>query len=139
MLDFEFSKSRLVEGVVRAACGNVEKDPSRETVERAVDRFLHTYVMRDATERSDDRLDCPLRALRLIVPAFATQYRFRTGPKPDLPLEIFTHALAVFWDWRGRSGNTLSVREIAFSEGSPGLVFRLDEDSVLAYLDQIAD
>ena len=33
----------------------------------------------------------------------------------------------------------MSFREIVHGEGSPGRVFRLDEDSVMAYLDGLAD
>lgn len=31
------------------------------------------------------------------------------------------------------------MRDLVYAEGSPGLVFKLDEDSVLAYLDSVAD
>lgn len=135
--DFEFSKTPLGDSVYEAACGNVPKDPTRGTIDRDIDCFLHTYVARDTDDRSEDSIDCPLRALRLIVPAFEGQYRYRMGRKGNLSPHIFAFALAVYWNWRDHGGHTLQVREIVYGEGSPGLVFKLDYDTVLDYLDQI--
>jgi hypothetical protein len=126
-----------VDGVYEAACGNVPKDPTRGTVERDIDCFLHTYVARNTDERSEDSLDCPLRALRMIVPAFEGQYRYRIGRKASLSPHIFAYALAIYWQWHGHGGHTLPLREIVYGEGSPGLVFKLDYDTVLDYLDPI--
>ena len=44
-----------------------------------------------------------------------------------------------FWSWKAPRAATISAREIAHAEGSPGVVFKLDEDSTLSYLDALAD
>ncbi len=52
---------------------------------------------------------------------------------------MFTYALLDSWDRWHPAQETLSFREIVHGEGSPGRVFRLDEDAVLAYLDGLEE
>jgi hypothetical protein len=42
-----------------------------------------------------------------------------------------------YWEFRQRGRDVLAVADIIYGAGSPGMVFKLDEDSILTYLDDI--
>ena len=132
--EYEFSRASLADSILAAATGYVAKTPSRETVMRDVECLLHTYAMPPVSSVGDE-LDCPLRNLGLIEHSYERLYRFRTGPKPHLPQGVFLYALCDYWRWRQADG-PVSLWELAYAEGSPGAVFKLDEDSLLEYLDR---
>lgn len=136
--DWEFSRDGLVDAVLGAA-HSLSKMPSRETVDRDVGCLLQTYVLDERSSLNEDFLDCPLWSLGLLRPSLRGQYRFLIEAKPSLPPAIFYCALATFWIWKHPDARTLSVWEACYSEGSPGLVFKLDETSVLNYLDGLSD
>lgn len=136
--EYEWTRDALTDAVMNAAGSRVTKLPSRETVERDVATFVQTYVPEERGQNSEDSLDCPLRSLGLIRHGFDRQFRFQIGPKPSLPPAIFAWALGQFWKWRYPRAQTVSARDITHAEGSPGVVFKLDEDSVLEYLDALA-
>lgn len=137
--EWEWSREKLVEDLVVAAAKN-GKAPSKETVERDANVFIQTYFEGErAGQNSEDGLDCPLRELGLIRPAFERHLKWNVGPKPSLPPAIFAWALGAFWNFKYPRAATVSAREIAHAEGSPGVVFKLDEDSTLFYLDALAD
>ena len=97
-------------------------------------------MKRGVTSTLEDTLDCPLTYLGLIqTDDKGERFRFNGRPKSSLPLAIFAYALADFWDRYKGPQNTLSVREIVHGPGSPGRAFRLDEDAILGYLDNLAD
>ena len=64
-------------------------------------------------------------------------YEFVRGPKPRLHDSVFAYALGQFWERIG-SPTTLSVEQICFAPGSPGRVFKLDEDSIVTRLMRLA-
>ena len=138
--EWEWTAPALAEAVQNAARASSAKTSSSETIERDVSVFLQTYVApTDRSQNAEDGLDCPLRELGLIRAGFGgqQQYSFAVGPKPSLPASIFAWALRQFWDWKYPGSTTIAARDIAHAEGSPGVVFKLDEDSTLAYLDQL--
>lgn len=132
--EYDFTKDSLVDAIVAGASGRVSKPPSRETTARDVECLLHTYVP-PRVGGSDDELDCPLRGLGLIQPSYDRHFRFRVGPKSELPATVFYYAMETFWRWRQPDALSLSVWDLTYAEGSPGVVFKLDDDSVLGYLD----
>ena len=137
--EWEWTREKLSENIATAAARH-GKAPSSETLRRDVDVFLNTYAESErAGQNSEDGLDCPLRELGLIAPTFEHHFRFRVGPKPSLPPAIFAYAVLKFWNWKAPRAATISAREIAHEAGSPGVVFKLDENSTLAYLDELAD
>jgi len=133
----EFGREALVQAILNAT-HSLPKPPAKETVDRDVGCLIQSYSSQSSA-LSEDGLDCPLRALGLIRPQGRGHFRFQIEAKPGLPLEIFTYALARFWSWKRPDSRTLSAWDICYAEGSPGLVFKLDENSVLAYLDGASD
>ena len=138
--EWEWTAPSLAQAVQVATRASSAKAASPETVQRDVAVFLQTYVA--STERgqnAEDGLDCPLRELGLLRAGFGSkqQYSFAVGPKASLPARVFAYALLKFWRWKYSGTTTIAARDIAQTEGSPGVIFKLDEDSVLAYLDQL--
>ncbi len=135
--EYEFTRESLTDAIYNAAHNRITKPPSRETVGRDVQCCLHTYITTEPSAVLEDTLDRPLNALNLILPRYAMHYRFQIGAKHTLPTAIFCYALLEFWQWKHPRADTLSLWEIAHAQGSPGVAFKLDEDSVLEYLDEI--
>lgn len=106
---------------------------TRGTLKRDVEVFLRGYVRRDASQ-SEDAAEPLLAELGLIREArLGGWYEFVRGPKPTLPVSVFAYALADFWERQGGS-TTLTAEQICYAPGSPGRVFKLDEDSVITRL-----
>src|SRR5262249_14688007 len=113
---------------------------SASSLKDDVSCFLRTYLpgKRGPASTIEETLDCPLTNLNLVgETGEEDRYRFNNGPKPGLPGGIFAFALVDFWNTRHAGPDTLSVREIVHGVGGPGRVFRLDDDAVLRYLDQV--
>lgn len=136
-----FTRSAMVEALTRHLQTLGWADISTSTIKRDVDCLVHTYVQRkDASSAGDDPIGCPLTTLGLLVQEpDGDRLRFRVGRKPTLPAHVFAYALAEFWEKTAAGRETLESREVMTSEGSPALAFKLDEDSVLYYLDQLED
>lgn len=112
--------------------------PSASSLQRDIDCALRTYVgTRTRAELLEDSLECPLVELQLITAASdGILYRFSRGPKPSLSDQVFLSCLLEFWD-TNRSPDSLAFSEIAFATGSPGSVFKLDENSIAVRLEQL--
>ncbi len=112
--------------------------PSVASLERDIDCALRTYVgTRSKSELLEDSLECPLVELQLInEDAEGRLFRFSRGPKPSLSDTVFLHCLLEFWD-ANRKQDSLPFSEVAFAAGSPGSVFKLDENSIAARLEQL--
>jgi Protein of unknown function (DUF4007) len=110
-------------------------------VEREIDCFLRMYAPTVKVNRiSEESLDCPLAELDLI--RFIPQdnvYRFTVGPKPTLPTKVFGYGLLQFLAGITQHRRTVAVDECVYHEGSPGQIFRLDENSVVEYLESLSD
>ena len=132
----EIYRDKLAEAIQLAA-QNFPRPPSTVTVARDVDCFIHTYVR--GRSASEETLDSPLATLGLIVPDQDQGYRFAVGPKPRLSPAVFAWALARFMDLHRPLAKTVSAAEIIYEEGAPGVLFKLDEESVLEYLDGLED
>jgi hypothetical protein len=61
-------------------------------------------------------------------------YEFVRGPKPSLHDAVFAYALADFWDAAASGSTALTAEQICYAPGSPGRVFKLDEDTVVTRL-----
>lgn len=137
--EYTFTRSAMLEALIRHVQSLGWGDISASTLKRDVDCFVHTYAhRREGLISGDDPIGCPLTTLGLLVQETdGDRLRFRVGPKHSLPAHIFAYALVDFWQTTAGDRDTLEVREVMTSEGSPALVFKLDEDSVLSYLDQL--
>ena len=102
---------------------------SPNTIEKDVNVFFNTYVSKPSTSM-EDMAESMLAELGLVQIGANGLYEFRRGPKATLPDNVFLYALIDFWGNAAPNQKTLSFESIAYDPGSPGRVFKMDEDSI---------
>jgi hypothetical protein len=109
------------------------------SIRRDVEVFIRTYTPSHASRDLplEDTFDCPLVELGLIREIDRSIYEFVRGPKPSLPQAIFVFALLEFWEQIAASQHTLSFESILYGGGSPGAAFKLSENALAAYLEEL--
>lgn len=112
---------------------------AEKTVTRDVECFIRSYVPRVDKVAGEDALEPVLAELGLVRQVAGRLYEFRRGPKPSLPDGVFAYALNAFWARYAPNVATLSVEAIAYEPGSPGRVFKLDENSIVERLTVMED
>lgn len=139
--EIEFKKHQLV-SLLGKELPRYDVKTTDKMIEREVDIFLRTYVpARTKKVKSiEDSLDCPLADLNLITHFQADDiYRFRIGPKKTLPLSVFNYSFISFIKQIAGHRRTVGIDEIIYSQGSPGQIFKLDENSVMQYLEKVEE
>lgn len=137
----EFTRDQLIhliEEEIRRR--NPKAMPSGNTLRRDVDVFLRTYIPARSSRGSvaEDSLDCPLVELQLIEEiAGSGVFQIRRGPKTTLSDSMFVYALIDFWDRTAPQQETLAFTEAAYGKGSPGIAFKLDENSLAERLERL--
>lgn len=109
-------------------------DPDRKlsmsTLSRDIETCIRGYAPRSAGGSPEDYAEPMLGELGLIYEERKGHFSFRRGPKPTLHDGMFAYALLDFWKSTAPGLSSLPFEAIAYGEGSPGRVFKLDEDSV---------
>ncbi len=115
------------------------KVPPPNTIKRDIDCFLRTYIPARSAKKAllEDSLDSPLVELDLMEYSGPDLVRFKRCSRRTLRDEIFTYCLLNFWNTRASDRETLSFNEIAYDPGSPGSIFKLDEDSLIRCLESL--
>ncbi len=113
---------------------------SDNTLQRDVACFIRTYCQsRQTAAVVEESFDSPLVELNLIAELPEdNRYEFQRGKKETLPVEVFTATLVAFWDLRFSERDTLPFSDLMYAPLSPGRIFRLDEDTMTAYLENLA-
>lgn len=133
----EFDPSTLIDELLALVAARGWR-ATRGTLKRDVEVFLRSYVRRGHAQ-NEDAAEPLLAELGLVREArLGGWYEFVCGPKPTLPDGVFAYALAEFWERQGGS-TALSAEQICYAPGSPGRVFKLDEDSVITRLMRLDD
>lgn len=126
-----FSVEQLEKGLAEYLNEKIPKiSVSPNTISRDVDVFLRSYVPKTRNASMEDVAEPMLGELGLIQAGTNGYYEFRRGSKPTLPDNVFLYALIEYWGCVAPQQNTLSFESIAYEHGSPGRVFKLDEESV---------
>ncbi len=133
----EFDPAILLEEIMALVEENGWR-ATRGTLKRDIEVFLRSYVRRgDAL--NEDAAEPLLAELSIIREArLGGWYEFVRGPKPSLHDAVFAYALGDFWE-RSGGATTLTAEQICYGPGSPGRVFKLDEDSVITRLMRLDD
>lgn len=128
----EFDPAILLEEVMALVEENNWR-ATRGTLKRDIEVFLRSYVRRgDAL--NEDAAEPLLAELSIIREArLGGWYEFVRGPKPSLHDAVFAYALGDYWE-RSGGATALTAEQICYGPGSPGRVFKLDEDSVITRL-----
>jgi hypothetical protein len=118
-------------------------DPKRKfspsTLSRDIETCLRSYAPRTVGGTPEDFAEPTLGELGLISEEHKGHFAFRRGPKATLEDGIFVYALVDFWERTTPGLSSLAFEAIAYGEGSPGRVFKLDEDSVAERLLNLED
>lgn len=102
---------------------------TKGTIKRDIDVLLRNYVRRPNAGQ-EDAAEPLLAELGLIREArLGGWYEFVRGEKSTLHDGVFAFALASFWGRLG--GGAITAEQVSYSPGSPGRVFKLDEDAVV--------
>lgn len=116
---------------------------SKTTLARDVEVCLRCYTSVASRNATEDSAEPLLTDLGLLSSTTNSIFHFNRGPQYSLPDGIFAYALVDYWlRWEritGASQSTLSFNAIAHDYGSPGRVFKLDEDSVGERLSKISE
>jgi len=135
-----FTRQELEEPLARYAR---ELDPkhrlSASTISRDLETCLRSYAPRAAGGSPEDFAEPLLGELGLLQEVHKGQYAFRRGPKTSLHDGIFAYALIDFWNRTAEGQSSLAFETVAYAEGSPGRVFKLDEESIAQRLIALSD
>jgi len=131
-----FDRASLARGLLDLAEGRKSWRASPDTLKRDVEVFVRSYVSSRGGEEAAEPL---LAELALIRDGGAPgQLEFVRGPKATLPDGVFVWALRRYWRRWHPDAPTLSMEQASYGVGSPGRVFKLDDDSIHARLSRIA-
>lgn len=135
-----FTRQELEEPLARYAR---ELDPkhrlSPSTISRDLETCLRSYAPRGAGGSPEDFAEPLLGELGLLQEVHKGQYAFRRGPKASLHDGVFAYALVDFWNRAAHGQSALAFETVAYAEGSPGRVFKLDEESTAQRLIALSD
>jgi hypothetical protein len=135
-----FTRQELEEPLDRYAR---ELDPkhrlSASTISRDLETCVRSYAPRAAGGSPEDFAEPLLGELGLLQEVHKGQYAFRRGPKASLHNGIFAYALVDFWNREAEGQSSLAFETVAYAEGSPGRVFKLDEESIAQRLIALSD
>ena len=112
---------------------------SASTLSRDLETCLRSYAPRLLGGSPEDYAEPLLGELGLLHEERKGQFAFRRGPKPTLHDGLFAFALIDFWERSAFGLSSLAFEAVAYAEGSPGRVFKLDEDSVADRLLSLGD
>ena len=112
---------------------------STSTISRDLETCLRSYAPRTVDGSPEDFAEPLLGELGLLQEVHKGQYAFRRGSKTSLHDGVFAYALIDFWDRTAKGQSSLAFETIAYAEGSPGRVYKLDEESIAQRLILLAD
>ncbi|BBE74922.1 DUF4007 family protein [Oharaeibacter diazotrophicus] len=131
-----FDRDMVVQGILEAVRDRQGLQVSANTLRRDVEVFVRSYAARG--EGGEDAAEPLLVELGLVRESrLAGQFEFVRGPKPNLSDGVFALTLWRFWRRWYKTSPTISVEQASYAPGSPGRIFKLDEDSVLERLTRI--
>lgn len=118
-------------------------DPKRKlspsTISRDIETCLRSYAPRTLGGSPEDFAEPILGEVGLLSEEGKGRFAFRRGPKATLSDGMFALALLDYWELAAPEATSLAFETIAYGEGSPGRVFKLDEESVAERLFGLED
>ncbi|WP_297104261.1 DUF4007 family protein [uncultured Devosia sp.] len=134
-----FTREDLVRAMSAIVEARATARATAETLKRDVEVFVRSYAPRHS-DAGEDAAESLLVELGLLREHRSTgQLEFVRGQKPSLEDSIFALVLKQFWERHHPLSPTISVEQAQYEPGSPGRIFKLDEDSLVARLMGIGD
>lgn len=115
------------------------KKLSQATLARDLETCVRGYAPRSASASIEEAAEPMLAELGLIQEERKGVFSFRRGPKSSLTDAFFAWALIDYWDHYHPGETSLTFESAAYAAGSPGRVFKLDEESTADRLFALAD
>jgi hypothetical protein len=134
----EFSREAFLQALLRWVPLLGGKPVAEISVRRDVECFFRTYLPARNWRGKviEESLDCPLVELGLLKSTPDGQtYSFARGDKDTIPDGLVYYATLQFWESFATEGNVLSLYDVCRQPGSPGQLFKLDDDSLAARFD----
>jgi hypothetical protein len=103
---------------------------SAATLKRDVECCIRSYVPRLGGDSPEEMSEPLLGELGLIQQNAKGSFEFRRGAKRSLPDGVFAYALLDYWEHMPHAGSVMDFDRVAHDFGSPGRVFKLDENAV---------
>lgn len=103
---------------------------SLATLKRDVECCVRSYVPRAGGDSPEEMSEPLLGELGLIQQNAKGSLEFRRGAKRSLPDGVFAFALLDYWQRFEHAGSVMAFDRVAHDYGSPGRVFKLDENAV---------
>ncbi|WP_204137857.1 DUF4007 family protein [Halomicronema sp. CCY15110] len=130
------------EDLYYALCEYRDREATRiadSSIKKDVSCILRMYAGQNAkASLSEDALECPFTDLRLIQTAGDKRhYAFRIGPKQNLPAEIIVYAALIFAEGASKTARTISIANLLYDIGSPGLIFKLNESALCDAIERV--
>lgn len=135
-----FDREGVVSALSELASSNGQK-VSISTLKRDVDCCIRSYAPHSNGDSPEEVSEPLLGELGLLHEISRSTLEFRRGPKRSLPDGVFAYSLLDYWERLEHSGSVMAFDRVAHDYGSPGRVFKLDENSVadrLTALEQIS-
>lgn len=89
---------------------------------------------------TEETLDCPFVELGLIQRVGDTKhYAFRIGAKSNLPAEIVVAAAFEYVAALAPGQKTISIANLTYGDGSPGLAFKLTESALCQAIEEVSN
>lgn len=126
----EFTMQDIVSHIQKYIANIQRKETAEMTIKRDVETCIKCYSPRSSSKSIEDITEPLLAELELIRLNEAGKLSFRRGPKSNLSDHVFDYALISYWQAVVENESSLALDDITFGTGSPGRVFKLDEDSV---------
>jgi hypothetical protein len=115
---------------------------SQATLKRDVECCIRSYVPRVNSDSPEELSEPLLGELGLVIHNSKDSFEFRRGVKRSLHDGIFGYALLDYWQHLEASSSVMAFDRVAHDYGSPGRVFKIDENGVaerLIALEQISN
>ena len=134
-----FTRTDLLDWLGEIAQQTANQRTSPNSLRRDVEVFVRTYVRAQPKRRRslEDSFDCPLVELGLIRAVDRELYRFSRSAKPNLPVEVFSYALATYWEGHAKEQETLTLERLLYGPLAPGTAFKLTSTGLASQLESL--
>ncbi len=120
---------------------SLSSKPNFSSLNKDITCLLRMYLAPSNKKTlKEESLDCPFNELGLIKSNDESRnYSFNIGPKSNLPSQVIVAACLDYIEEIGHTAKTISVSRLCYDMGSPGLVYKLTEDSIYHAIEEVAE
>lgn len=135
----DFSRTDLVDSI-EDFLNRQDANTSILTVRRAVEVCLRSYVPNFSCRSkalSEEFVEPLLSCLGLMQVKSRDVVSMKRTTRPSLQPALFAYCLLDYWERHGQQSSSLDFTRLMHDVGSPGKVFRIDENSLVDYLEKL--